>query len=52
MTQVEFHAGDELDGDLEAEGFAGGSDDHADANAVRLWRLRKFLFSEHLHIVY
>lgn len=38
MAQVEFQAGDELNGDLEAVGFAGGGtgqDDHADANAVR-----------------
>ena len=38
MTEVEFQAGDELDGDLENEGFAGdagAADENADATAVR-----------------
>ena len=37
MTEVEFQAGDELDGDLENEGFAGdagAADENADATAV------------------
>ena len=39
MTEVEFQAGDELDGDLENEGFAGdagGADENADATAVSI----------------
>ena len=45
MTEVEFQAGDELDGDLENEGFAGdagGADENADATAVRKPHARKW----------
>ena len=44
MTEVEFQAGDELDGDLENEGFAGdagAADENADATAVSHATLRR-----------
>ncbi len=44
MTEVEFQAGDELDGDLENEGFAGdagAADENADATAVSYVTLRR-----------
>ncbi len=37
MTEVEFQAGDELDGDLQNEGDAGTADENADATAVSVW---------------
>ena len=53
MTEVEFQAGDELDGDLENEGFAGDAgagDENADATAVSgtarppiMWLSRRWL---------
>ena len=36
MTEVEFQAGDELDGDLQNEGDAGAADENADATAVSI----------------
>ena len=36
MTEVEFQAGDELDGDLQNEGDAGTADENADATAVSM----------------
>lgn len=36
MTEVEFQAGDELDGDLQNEGDVGAADENADATAVSI----------------
>ena len=46
MTEVEFQAGDELDGQLETEGFVGEAsthDDNADATAVSVSVLSQFV---------